>query len=439
MQPFTERFYSAILDSIDCGVFTTDLDYRITAFNRAASLITGFTKKEAVGSYCYEIFRSNICQTDCVLKKTFQKKRAISNVQVDILSKSGKLVPVMTSTSLLKNEKNEIIGGIEMFRDIGLIEELRKEVKKQYRYEDIVSKNYHILKIFDILPDIADSDANVLIQGPSGTGKELFARAIHNTGKQKDGPFIAVNCGALPDSLLESELFGYEKGAFTDALRKKPGRFATARGGTIFLDEIGDTSPALQVKLLRVIQEKAFEPLGSVETLHTDARVIAATNKDLYSLVQEGNFREDLYYRLNVIKIDLPPLRKRKEDIPLLVDSFIRKYNRLMSKEIEGISEDALAVLMNYDYPGNIRELENIIEHAFVMAKGRYIDIHHFSDDLKKTIVQRPPAGGLELLEKDAIIHTLRMFDGNKSQTAEYLNIDRTTLWRKMKKYGIAQ
>ncbi len=438
MQLFTERFYSAILDSIDCGVFTTDLDYRITAFNRAASLITGFSKKEAVGSYCYEILRSNICQTDCLLKKTFQKKHAISNIQVDILSKSGKLVPVMISTNLLKNEENDIIGGIEMFRDIGLIEELRKEVKKKYNYEDIASKNYHILKIFDILPDIADSDANVLIQGPSGTGKELFARAIHNTGKKKDGPFIAVNCGALPDSLLESELFGHEKGAFTDALRKKPGRFAAACGGTIFLDEIGDTSPALQVKLLRVIQEKAFEPLGSVETVHTDARVIAATNKDLYSLVQEGSFREDLYYRLNVIKIDLPPLLDRKEDIPLLVDSFIRKYNRLMNKEIEGISEDGLTVLMNYDYPGNIRELENIIEHAFVMAKGKYIDVHHFSDDLKKTIVQRPPEGGLELLEKDAIVNTLRMFDGNKSQTAEYLNIDRTTLWRKMKKYGIA-
>ncbi len=439
MQLFTERFYREILDSIDCGVFTTDLDYRITAFNRAASLITGFSKKEAVGNFCYEILRSNICHTDCLLKKTFQKKQAISNIQVDILNKSGKIVPVMISSNLLKNDDNDIIGGIEMFRDIGLIEQLRKEVKKSYRYEDIVSKSYHILKIFDILPDIADSDANVLIQGPSGTGKELFARAIHNTGKKKDGPFVAVNCGALPDSLLESELFGHEKGAFTDALRKKPGRFAAAHGGTIFLDEIGDTSPSLQVKLLRVIQEKTFEPLGSVETVHTNARVIAATNKDLYSLVQEGGFREDLYYRLNVIKIELPPLRERKEDIPLLVDSFIRKFNRLMSKEIEGISEDALAVLMNYDYPGNIRELENIIEHAFVMAKGKYIDAQHFSDELKKTVVKRQQEGGLDLIEKDAIVTTLKMFDGNKSQTAEYLNIDRTTLWRKMKKYGITR
>lgn len=432
-----ENFYGTILNSIDCGVFTTDLQYRITTFNRAASNITGFSQEEAIGSFCYEIFRTNICQTDCVLKKTFHDKSPLENIQVNILSKNGKSIPVMISTNLLIDNEDQIIGGIETFRDIGVIEELRKEVKKRYHYEDIVSKNHRLLRLFDILPDIAESDANVLIQGPSGSGKELFARAIHNTGKRSGGPFVAVNCGALPDPLLESELFGYEKGAFTDARTKKPGRFLLANGGTIFLDEIGDTTPALQVKLLRVIQEKVFEPLGGVLSVNSDVRIIAATNKDLNILIQKGAFREDLYYRLNVIKIDLPPLRERKEDIPLLIENFIHKYNSLLGKHVEGITEDAFILLMNYDYPGNIRELENIIEHAFVMAKGNFIDTIHLSEEIKLSISTHSEAKGLEIMEKDAIIGALKLFNGSKTKTAEYLNIDRTTLWRKLKRYDI--
>ncbi len=432
-----ENFYSTILNSIDCGVFTTDLKYRITTFNRAASNITGFSQEEAIGNFCYEIFRTNICQTDCVLKKTFQDKTPLENIQVNILSKNGKAIPVMISTNLLKDNGDQIIGGIETFRDIGVIEELRKEVKKSYHYEDIVSKNYRLLKLFDILPDIAESDANVLIQGPSGSGKELFARAIHNTGKRSGRPFVAVNCGALPDPLLESELFGYVKGAFTDAMTNKPGRFFLANGGTIFLDEIGDTTPALQVKLLRVIQEKAFEPLGGVKSVNTDVRIIAATNKDLNVLIQKGAFREDLYYRLNVIKIDLLPLRERKEDIPLLIESFIHKYNGLLGKHIEGITEDAFILLMSYDYPGNIRELENIIEHAFVMTKEKFIDVIHLSEEIKQSISTQSEAKGLEIMEKDAITAALKLFNGSKTKAAEYLNIDRTTLWRKLKRYQI--
>ncbi len=438
MNEIDSRTYSAILDSIDCGVFTTDLEYRITTFNKAASQITGFSSEEAIGSFCYEIFRTNICQDDCALKQTLSTGKRLEGLTLDILSRDGQIVPVVVGTNVLLDTTGRINGGIETFRDIRIIEELRREVKKSYQYEDIFSKNHKILQIFDILPDIAESDANVLFQGPSGSGKEVFARAIHNTGRRKNGPFIAINCGALPDALLESELFGYKKGAFTDATANKPGRFSLADGGTIFLDEIGDTSPALQVKLLRVIQDKAFEPLGGVEPVHVDVRIVAATNRELRSLVEGGTFREDLYYRLNVIKIELPPLRERREDIPLLVQVFIDKFNSIMGKNIEGMTADALSLLINHDFPGNIRELENIIEHAFVMSKSRYIDIDSLPEELKRS-ASYPSAGidGLKGVERAAIMNALRIFDGNRSKAAEFLKINRTTLWRKMKEYGL--
>ena len=249
----------------------------------------------------------------------------------------------------MKNERGQIIGGVETFRDLSAIEELKKELSQKYTLGDIISKNHLIHDIFNILPNIAESDSTVLIQGASGTGKELFAKAIHNLSRRKTKPFIKVNCGALPDTLLESELFGYVKGAFTDAKKDKPGRFALANGGTIFLDEVGDMSPSLQVKLLRVLQEKEYEPLGSTSPRKTDVRIIAATNKDLSTLVNEGKFRDDLYYRLNVVKIDLPPLSQRREDIPLLIDAFIQKFNAKMGKQITGVSDQALRLLLNHD------------------------------------------------------------------------------------------
>jgi len=426
-------FYGTILDSIDCGVFTTDLDYRISTFNRAASLITGFSKEEAIGTYCYEIFRTSICQKNCTLKKTFSTGRSIEGLKLDVLDRHGRIVPVIISTNLLRDENGKVIGGIETFRDIRIIEELRREVSKKYRYQDIYSKNHKILEIFNILPDIADSDANVLIQGPSGSGKEVFARAIHNTGKRSEGPFVAINCGALPDTLLESELFGYEKGAFTDARKAKPGRFILANGGTLFLDEIGDTSPALQVKLLRAVQERTIEPLGSVNPVSVDVRIIAASNRDLRSLVEEGCFRDDLFYRLNVVKIGLPPLCERREDIPFLIDTFIERFNSVMEKRIEGITADALSILINHDYPGNIRELENIIEHAFVMSKGKFIDVIHLPEEMSRGPVRA--RAGLKEIEMDAIRNALKMFNGNRSKAADYLNIHRTTLWRKLRQH----
>jgi transcriptional regulator with PAS, ATPase and Fis domain len=291
-------------------------------------------------------------------------------------------------------------------------------------------------KLFEVLPQISESSSTVLIEGPSGTGKELFARAIHSLSPRKRAPFIAVNCGALPDTLLESELFGHKAGAFTDARRDKPGRFAVANGGTVFLDEIGDISPAMQIRLLRVLQERVIEPLGSVVPMKVDVRIVAATNRDLAKLVREGQFREDLYYRIRVISLKLPSLNQRREDIPLLVDHLIAKFNRLQNREIEGISEEVLAQLMEYDYPGNVRELENIIEQAFVLCRGRLIELHHLPTELRPSGASGYGTSNpmsLQSMEKLLISEALRRHKGSRKKAAHQLGIDPSTLYRKLK------
>jgi PAS domain S-box-containing protein len=438
-----DKFFNVILNSIADGVFTTDNDGKITFMNKAAEVITGFSGREAVGHHCFEIFRADICQSQCALKETLKTKKELINLPATILRKGGQKVPISISTAVLKNERGQIIGGVETFRDLSVIEELKKELSQKYTLGDIISKNHLIHDIFNILPNIAESDSTVLIQGASGTGKELFAKAIHHSSRRKTKPFIKVNCGALPDTLLESELFGYVKGAFTDAKKDKPGRFALANEGTIFLDEVGDMSPSLQVKLLRVLQEKEYEPLGSTSPRKTDVRILAATNRDLSTLVREGKFRDDLYYRLNVVKIDLPPLSKRKEDIPLLIDAFIQKFNAKTGKQIAGVSDEALRLLLRHDYPGNIRELENVIEHAFVLCGGNRIDVDCLPRELPMRQQQpepfMPPKGEhpLEKAEAEMVKKTLERHQGNRIEAARELRISRATLWRKIKRYGL--
>jgi PAS domain S-box-containing protein len=439
-----EKFFNIIFNSIADGVFTTDGEGRITFFNKAAEEITGFVSEEAIGRYCYEIFRADICQSRCVLKEVLKTEKEIINLTVTILNKKGKRIPISISAAVLRDEKGEIIGGVETFRDLSVIEELKKELSRRYTFGDIVSKNHFIHDLFNILPNISGSDSTVLIQGASGTGKELFAKAIHNLSLRKNKPFIKVNCGALPDTLLESELFGYEKGAFTDAKKDKPGRFALANGGTIFLDEVGDMSPSLQVKLLRVLQEKEYEPLGSTSPKKTDVRVIAATNKDLSKLVNEGKFRDDVYYRLNVVKIDLPPLSQRREDIPLLIDTFIRKFNAKMGKEISSVSDEVLRFLLRYEYPGNVRELENIIEHAFVVCGGDQIEMDCLPREIigshSEAVSSLPveEESPFEQAEAEIIEKALKKYGGDRIKTAKELRIGRTTLWRKIRKYKLA-
>ncbi len=358
------------------------------------------------------------------------------------MNSEDRAIPISVSTSVIRDEYGEIEGGVETFRDLSTIEILRKEIRSRYTSGDIISKNHEVQGILDILPDIALSGSTVLIEGTSGSGKELFARAIHNLSKRK-GKFVALNCTAMPDTLLESELFGYVKGAFTDAKKDKPGRFALSDRGTLLLDEIGDISAALQVKLLRVLQEKEYEPLGATATVKADVRIIATTNRPLSELVGRGSFREDLFYRLNVVRLSLPPLSRRREDIPLLTDHFIQRFNAIKGKSIEGISGDALDILVKYDFPGNVRELENFIEYAFVLCHGTIIETHHLPRELldgrtgSDAEKRRDSIGPLKQAEAGTIIEALRKHGGNRRRTSAHLGINKTTLWRKMKKYGI--
>lgn len=429
-----------ILDSIADGVFTVDDKWEITSFNRAAEKITGISQEEAIGSQCCDVFKASICEGQCALRRTIESGRPIVNKTIYIINAEGERVPVSISTALLRDESGRTIGGAETFRDLSIVENLRKELTREYTFEDIVSKNHEMRSLFDIMSEVAESDSTVVIEGDSGTGKELFARAIHNLSARRNRPMITVNCGALPDTLLESELFGHKAGAFTDAKKDKPGRFELAEGGTIFLDEIGDVSPALQVRLLRVLQEKTYEPLGGTKPIKADVRIVAATNKDLTELVESGSFRQDLYYRINVVRLKLPPLRERMEDVPLLIDHLITRFNRLRGRDIGGVSPDVLTILMNHDFPGNVRELENIIEHSFVLCRGNMILPEHLPQHMRpeagKGIVTMAPAN-IQEVEANFIRDTLRRHNWSRAATAKELGIHKTTLWRKMKRFGI--
>jgi len=429
----------AILDSIADGVFTVDEDWKITYFNRAAEEITGIKREDALGRYCFEVFKANICEDDCCLRQTLETGKPNVHKTAYIIRHDGKRIPISISTAVLRDQAGKIVGGVETFRNLTVIEALRKELKQRSSFGDIVSKNARIHEILSILPQVALSDATVLVQGETGTGKELFARAIHTSSPRKRGPFVTINCGALPDTLLESELFGHVAGAFTDARRDRAGRFALADRGTIFLDEVGDVSPALQVRLLRVLQEKTFEPLGSAQTQKVDVRVIAATNKKLTDLINEGTFREDLYYRLNVVSLNIPPLRERRDDIPLLVDHFIDHFNRLQGKEVSHMDRHALAILMRHPFPGNVRELLNIVEHAFVLCARGALLPEHLPDNLHPQELPKPAASAqtLEHVEGELIREALSRNRFNRAATAAELGIHKTSLWRKMKKLGL--
>ncbi|MGD8698780.1 MAG: sigma 54-interacting transcriptional regulator, partial [Gemmatimonadales bacterium] len=313
-----ERF-EAVVQSISDGVLTVDREWRITCFNRAAEEITGYRRPDVLGRFCYEVLRSDLCLDACPMRRTLETGKPVAGLVVYITDAQDRRVPVSVSTALYRDPRGRLIGGVETFRDLRQIEALRKQVEKSYTAGDIVSRNPKVREVLDVLPVVAESDSTILIRGATGTGKELLARALHNLSSRKGGPFVAVNCACFPETLVDSELFGYEKGAFTGADRAKPGRFARAEDGTLFLDEVGNLPLPVQAKLLRVLQERTYEPLGGTQALHTNARIIAATHQDLAAMVDEGTFRRDLYYRINVIELDLPPLRERPEDVLPLV------------------------------------------------------------------------------------------------------------------------
>ncbi|GAB4344977.1 MAG: sigma 54-interacting transcriptional regulator OrpR [Desulfobulbaceae bacterium] len=436
---------SLALDSVADGIFTVDRNWTITSFNRAAETITGWSAERAIGRSCSEVFHSSMCGRNCPIAESLYSGRPVTNRSQTIRTGGGDRIPVSISAAPLVDPEGNIIGGIETFRDLSVLGTQHKRLTRRYQFEEMISKSKAMQRLFTIMPEIADSPSTVMIYGESGTGKEMVARAIYNLSDRRDKPFVAVNCGALPESLLESELFGYKAGAFTDARKDKEGRFAAAEGGTLFLDEIGEIPLHVQVKLLRVLQEKVYEPLGSNTQVETDVRIISATNRDLKAMVIEGTFREDLYYRLNVVRIQLPPLRERKEDIPLLIRQFITEFNSQMGKDIAGISNPALSRLMRHDFPGNIRELKNIIEYAFILCDGGYILPRHLPEpfDHEPEYGETPDSAGpdqtrtLEEIEKQAIFLALERNGWRKQKTADELGISKDTLRRKMIRYDL--
>jgi len=432
----------AILESISDGVFTVDLEWHITSFNRAAEEITGISRKEAIGRFCSEVFRSSMCEAECALRHSLKTGKQVIGKSGYMIDSDGARIPISVSTAVIRDAAGGVVGGAETFRDLSEIEALRQELEGRFHIGDLTSRSPLLQKVFEVLPAVSTSQSTVLILGETGTGKELIARTIHSLSARRKGPFVAVNCGALPDTLLESELFGYKAGAFTGATKDKPGRFAMAAGGTLFLDEIGEVSPASQVRLLRLIQERTYEPLGATRSESADVRIIVATNKDLAEEMRKGSFREDLFYRVNVVRVVLPPLRRRKEDIPILVEQFITHFNRLQQKSIKGIAAEALSLLMAHDWPGNIRELENAIERAFILCDKGFIGIEHLPEALTARGVPLELDSNMKtarhLMEAQALRTALERNGYNRLAAAKALGIHKSTLFRKIKKLGIS-
>ncbi len=451
--------FPLIFDSINEGVFTVDEEFNVTSFNSAAENIVGMKRDEAIGKKCYEVFKASICEGGCALAETLRTGRPQMGVRVDIRNSDEQTVPIRVNTTALRDRTGTLIGGVEIFRDITDVESLRSELSDRNGFMDLVGRSDAMKELYSLIPQVAGSDAPVLICGASGTGKELVAQAIHGLSRRKNKPYVRLNCGALPDTLLESELFGYMKGAFTGANQNKPGRFQQADGGTLFLDEIGDVSPAFQVKLLRALEEGEIQPLGGTRTVKVKVRLITATNRDLRAMVKQGQFREDLYYRVKVIPIEIPRLSLRRKDIPLLVDHFTAILATKAGRSAPSISQKAMRVLFDYDYPGNVRELRNIIERAFVLCAGSVIDVQHLPPEVvdhsrrcvgldpylprtpeeQISLSAKPPSRRAESEppEKQRLIGILDEYGWNRTAVAKRLGIGRTTLWRRMKDYGM--
>ena len=434
----------SLLDHLAEGVFTINNNWRITSFNQRAEEITGFTREEVLGSNCWDIFRSDLCRTGCPLKATYETGVIHMDQDVRIVGKHSRRLTILVNTSVLKDRHEAVIGAIETFRP--LTEPGKSPFKMEgleetgYKGEPIVGQGPGMARLLGMLPDVAASEASVVLEGESGTGKELFARAIHAQSPRADGPFVAVNCSALAESLLESELFGHEKAAFTGASSSRAGRFELARGGTLFLDEISEIKPEIQVKLLRVLEEKVFERVGGTRPIIMDARIISATNRNLIQEVRAGRFRQDLFYRLRTVPLYLPALRERLEDMPQLVSHFISRFNDKSNKRVRGLDPKAMGMFRKYHWPGNVRELQRVLEYAFVFVKGPVITPAHlpeFESQPAKSSEQAPAGPGFWEDERLAIERALAKTGGRRLEAARLLGISRSSLWRKMKVLGL--
>ncbi len=428
---------STILESIADGVFTVDAELRITSFNRAAEEITGFQRREALGQPCCEIFRTNVCFSACPVQEAIRTGHPVHRREVEILDAGNREVPISVTASVLRDADGRPIGGVETFRDLSQLHALEEEVLGRYRFRDLVSRNPAMRALFDVLPEVAATDATVLLLGESGTGKELLARAVHDLSPRRDGPLVVVNCGALPENLLEAEIFGVRRGAFTGAVEDRPGRLAQARGGTLLLDEIGDLPLPLQVKLLRVLENREYQPLGARQTETADVRFVAATHRDLESMVAQGSFRQDLFFRIHVVALEIPPLRDRPEDIALLLDLALARFGRRYGKRAVRFSPEALALLLAHDYPGNVRELFNLVERGVILCKGDEITSALLPPELTGGKAPPPLSRRPGPPPRETLLQVLREHGGNRSRAAQALGVNRTTLWRWLKRSNI--
>ncbi len=428
----TLEHLTTILDSVADGVFTVDSSMHITWFNRAAEQITGFTQQEALGRPCCEIFRSSICFSACPVREAMASGQSVESREIDILNRYNREIPISVSASVLLDADGQPSGGVETFRDLSRLRALQQEVSEKYTFHDLVSRNPAMRKLFDILPDVAASDVTTLLQGDSGTGKELFARALHDLSPRRDKPLVTINCGALPEQLLEAEIFGARKGAYTGSVEDRPGRLAQAEGGSLFLDEIGDLPLTLQVKLLRVLENREYQPLGAKGPRRADVRFIAATHRHLEQMVATGTFRQDLFFRLNVVQLAIPALKERPEDIPLLLDMALDRFNKHYGKQIRGFDCQVLNLLLDHPYPGNVRELLNIVERAAILCRTEQITVDLLPADLALHATRNKlPLSGRP--DADQLHGMLARHAGNRSALARELGINRTTLWRWIK------
>ena len=436
-----ETIFNSLLE----GTFTINNNWEITSFNRAAEIITGFNSDEALGKQYWEIIISEDGKEDSLLKAFIIDHQPSLLRETNLLRKNGKRLPVRINSAPLLDISGKKKGRVVTFEDISVVQNLSHHIEERFQFKNIIGRSKPMKKVFHLMENVINTDSTVLITGESGTGKEIIARTIHLNSERNSGPFIAINCAAFAETLLESELFGHEKGAFTGAIHLKPGRFELANDGTLFLDEIGDIPLSFQAKLLRVLENRQFERVGGTKTLQFNARIISATHRDLEKEIIKGNFREDLYYRINVIKIHLPSLNERTDDIPSLLNHFLFKFNEKFKKDIKYISPDTLKIINNYNWPGNIRELENVIEHAFVVCNSDAIKTEHlperlldFADRLNDLDKKSETNSPFEDIEKQLIISTLKKYKGHRNKTASALGIDKSTLWRKIKKYNIS-
>ncbi|MFN8625017.1 MAG: sigma 54-interacting transcriptional regulator [Candidatus Binatia bacterium] len=430
-----KRYFDAVFDSMSDGVLVCDAAMRVTRFNAAAEQITGWARHKAIGATCDEIFQGFLCGHGCAVQRSAIGGEGARDQEVMIQRSDGHGRLIVLNTSTVRAPAGEPMGVVVVFRDITELARLRTELRGHSEFANLVGRSPAMRALYEQIDDVAASEATVLLLGETGVGKELVAEAIHHASRRAAGPLVKVNCSALSEGLLESELFGHVRGAFTGAMRDKVGRFELASGGTVFLDEIGELSMSTQVKLLRVLQEKEIERVGEARTIPVDCRIVAATNRDLRALVRRGSFREDLFYRLSVIPIHVPPLRERRADVPLLAEHFLAHFRVQEGKSIDGFAPEAIDSLLEYRWPGNVRELENAVAFAVIKCRSRRIAVEHLPPEIREAGMTTRPRS--ETISRSAIEAALQKTGGNRLRAARTLGIGRATLYRKLEEFGI--